>query len=100
LPDEVTTIYSICFRERTKFVSLLLGFADNDPLEVIVGVLGTRPEDCNVNPFAPLTGDLRVVVDLQVISVKSVTLNELAQHLLHKELFGEGLSLLPVRISM
>jgi hypothetical protein len=59
-------------------------------LKVVVVVLGIGTENRDVDALSPLAGDLGVVVDLQVVPVKAVALDELAQRLLHQQLLGRG----------
>ncbi len=53
-------------------------------------MLGIGTENRDVDALAPLAGDLGVVVDLQVVPIKAVALDELAQNLLHQQLLGRG----------
>ncbi len=53
-------------------------------------MLGIGAEDRDVDSFASLARDLGVVVDLQVVSVKAVALDKLAQNFLNQQLFWRG----------
>ena len=61
---------------------MLIAGIDDDPLDVIVGVLGVRPENRNVDAFAPLPSNLEVVIHFQIIPVKAIAFDKLAENLL------------------
>ena len=64
-----------------QFVPFLQGLADNNALQIVIGVfgIGMKNGDIDFRRLAPF--DAVLVVNLDIISVKTVALDELAQRI-------------------